>query len=188
MLNIGIHQDLAPVMPTAPTYIENAVDGSDCLKIIQEASKSKIHTYEPENYGRFHGTFIPYSDNTAWIYGRLYDLALEINQEAYKFDPLDMTEHVWYYEFAEGDSMNWHTDIGNGSPFSGRKLTVILNLSTSDEYRGGQLLFNTGEIMSAPRSQGTVIAFPGYLVNSTEEVRTGVKKVLVAWFGGQFFQ
>ena len=99
-----------------------------------------------------------------------------------------MTEHVWYYEFAEGDSMNWHTDIGNGSPFSGRKLTVILNLSTSDEYRGGQLLFNTGEIMSAPRSQGTVIAFPGYLVNSTEEVRTGVKKVLVAWFGGQFFQ
>jgi PKHD-type hydroxylase len=188
MINIGNHQDLAPVIPTAPTYIEDAVDRSDCLKIIQEALKGKIHTYEPENYGRFHGTFIPYSDDTAWIYGRLYDLAIEINQEAYKFEPLDMVEHIWYYEFSEGDSMNWHTDIGAGDPFSGRKLTVILNLSTSDEYRGGQLLFNNGEIMAAPRSQGSVTAFPGYLVNSTELVKSGTKKILVAWFGGGNFR
>lgn len=188
MLNIGIHKELAPVLPTAPTYVESALDRSDCLKIIEESQKNKIHTYEPENYGRFHGTFIPYTDNTAWIYGRLYDLALEINKEAYKFDPLDMVEHIWYYEFSTEDSLSWHMDIGPGIPFSGRKLTLILNLSDSDDYRGGQLLFNNGEIISAPRSQGTIVAFPSYLLNSVESVKSGTRKMLVAWFGREHFK
>jgi PKHD-type hydroxylase len=188
MLNIGTHKELAPVLPTAPTYIVSALEQGDCLKIIKESQKNTIHTYEPENYGRFHGTFIPYTDDTAWIYGRLYDLALEINKEAYKFDPLDMVEHIWYYEFGPEDNMSWHTDIGPGAPFSGRKLTLILNLSSSDEYRGGQLLFNNGEIMAAPRSQGTVTAFPSYLLNSIEPVKSGTRKILVAWFGGKNFR
>lgn len=185
MLHIGKHIELPETLPTAPTSAEQAFDPGDCARVIEEVLKGKINTYEPEHFGRFHGTFIPYSDDTAWIYGKLYDLALEMNKEAYSFDPLDMVECIWYYEFGKGDNINWHTDIGVGSPFSGRKLTLILNLSASDDYRGGQLVFNNGEIMAASRAQGTVTAFPGYLVNSTEEVTSGVKKILVAWFGGE---
>jgi hypothetical protein len=75
-----------------------------------------------------------------------------------------------------------------GRPFSGRKLVTILNLSTSDEYRGGQLLINNGEILTTPRSLGTVTSFPGYVVNTVEKVDSGTKKILVAWYGGENFR
>jgi PKHD-type hydroxylase len=188
MIQIGNLKELPIVIPNAPCCIEEALDMTDCSKIQNEAAKNKLHKYQLEEYGSFTGTFIPYSDETAWIYGRLYDLALAVNKDAYMFDPLDMIEHIWYYEFNENDYMKWHTDIGPSSPFSGRKLSLILNLSNSDEYRGGQLLFNNGELLTSHRSLGTVNVFPGYLVNSVEKVTQGTKRIIVAWFGGENFR
>jgi PKHD-type hydroxylase len=187
MIDIGNYKDLPLTIPTVPACIDEAIDLADCRKILETCSKSPLQLYEPEKYGRFRGAYIPYQDDTAWIYGRIYDLVLEINKEAYLYEPLDMVEHLWYYEFQEGDSMDWHTDIASGSPFSGRKMTAVMNLSTSDEYRGGQLLINNGEILATPRSLGSVIAFPGYLVNTIEPITSGTKRILVGWFGGENF-
>jgi len=187
MIDIGNHKNVELVAPITPSCIEEAVDHEDCRKILEITSSLTLHVFEPENHGKFSGAYLPYEDDTAWVYGRMYDLALKINEDMYKFSPLDMVEHMWYYEFSAEDYLDWHCDIAMGRPFSGRKLVTVLNLSTSDEYRGGQLLVNNGEILTTPRSLGTVTSFPGYIVNSVEKVSNGTKKILVAWFGGENF-
>ena len=188
MIDIGNHKNLDLVAPITPSCIEEGVDAEDCRKILEITSNLSLDTFEPENHGKFQGSYVPYDDKSAWAYGRMYDLALKINEEMYKFDNLDMVEHMWYYEFSNEDCLDWHCDIAMGSPFSGRKLVAILNLSSSDEYRGGQLVINNGELLTTSRSLGTVTAFPGYVVNTVEKVSSGTKKILVAWFGGGNFR
>jgi hypothetical protein len=187
MINIGNYKKVELVAPITPSCIEEAIDVEDCQKILKITDNLSLHTFEPEKHGKFQGSYVPYDDETAWIYGRMYDLALKINEEMYKFSSLDMVEHMWYYEFSAEDYLDWHCDIATGIPFSGRKLVTVLNLSSSDEYRGGQLVVNNGELLTTPRSLGTVTSFPGYVVNSVEKVNSGTKKILVAWFGGENF-
>lgn len=188
MIDIGNHKTVDLVAPLSPSCVEEGFDTTDSRKILEITSNLSLQTFKPENHGKFQGSFVPYDDTTAWIYGKMYDLALNINDEMYKFDPLDMVEHMWYYEFSTEDYLDWHCDIATGIPFSGRKLVMIANLSSSDEYRGGQLVINNGELLTTPRSLGTVTAFPGYVVNTVEKVSSGTKKILVAWFGGENFQ
>jgi PKHD-type hydroxylase len=69
-----------------------------------------------------------------------------------------------------------------GIPFSSRRLGAIVNLSGSDDYRGGNLEFMTSnKPYSVSRVIGTCVVSPSYLLRRTELVTSGKKRVLIAW-------
>jgi|LauGreSBDMM110SN_4_FD.fasta_scaffold00908_2 PKHD-type hydroxylase len=132
--------------------------------------------------------WIPYTDEWSWLYGRVYDLALWANGEAFKFEPLDFTEPIMYCEWESGDHFDWHVDIGDIHPYSSRKLAVTVQLSDSDDYRGGNLEFasspNPEYWYTVSRAAGSVVIYPTYLTHRITPVTSGVRKSLVFWLGG----
>jgi PKHD-type hydroxylase len=132
--------------------------------------------------------WIPYTDEWAWLYGRLYDMVLWVNEEGYKFEPLDFTEPIMYCEWSDGDHFDWHVDIGDVHPFSSRKLAVSVQLSESDDYRGGDLEFaatpNPQHWYTVSRAAGSIIIYPAYLTHRIQPITSGTRKSLVFWLGG----
>jgi PKHD-type hydroxylase len=184
MIDIGktdtsLQTSLITGVATSPEALSEK-ECKDILKLIGDTVTLGSDAFEY----KFKGSVLPYTDETASVYGRLYDLAKVANDEVFFFEPLDMVENIMYCEFNEGDFIKWHTDMGAEEPQVGRKLGIVVNLSDSDDYRGGDLQFNTGHLIDCPRSMGTVIMYPGFLLQQTTPITKGTRKILIAWFGG----
>ena len=82
----------------------------------------------------------------------------------------------------------WHLDIGNTNN-SKRKLSISIQLSSSDTYEGGNLLFfNNNRQSKANRDQGTMILFPSYILHKVEPVTKGKRRALILWLTGPPFR
>jgi PKHD-type hydroxylase len=84
-------------------------------------------------------------------------------------------------EYTQGDEYIWHLDLG--SQRLRRKLSASVQLSDSTDYDGGDLEFWNTE--TAPRTQGTLIVFPSYLLHRVTPVTRGTRLSLVAWAIGE---
>jgi PKHD-type hydroxylase len=178
-----------PGFLVSPLIIEDVLDSqeiSNILDIISTLKPTSATINNGEDEAPFKIAWVPYDDETAWLYGRLYDLILFYNPDSFALEPLDMVERIMYTEFDEGDAHHWHMDLADVPPYCNRKLSITVQLSASDDYRGGDLSYLNG--YSAPRSQGTVIAHPSYLIYSISPVTSGKRKALTFWLGGTKFR
>jgi PKHD-type hydroxylase len=83
---------------------------------------------------------------------------------------------------------DWHIDLGTGR-FSTRKLSLTLQLSAPESYRGGDLEFHlSGLDRTRMRQQGTLIAFPSFHEHRVTPVTQGERFSLVAWADGPPFR
>jgi PKHD-type hydroxylase len=192
-LRIGEYGDIdESTLAISPVIADTAFDNNDCERALKAAEiiPSRVVTMDvdKEKLYIFNSTFIPYNDETAWLYGKVYDLAISANEEVYKFNPLDMVEHIVYMDYYVGCFLDWHLDLGQEAPHAGRKLTMIINLNDSDDYRGGDLQIMSSDIVEVTRSKGSCIFYPSYLKSKIRPVTKGNKKILVAWFGGTNFK
>ena len=121
------------------------------------------------------------------ILNLLYDYVDMANRNAfnthiYKKADIQFTEYL----ATEGGHYNWHHDIDwNRNDGLDRKLSVTVQLSSPDEYEGGDFSFS--ECESPPvqlKEKGTVLIFPSYLKHKVNPVTKGIRKSLVAWFEG----
>ena len=68
---------------------------------------------------------------------------------------------------------------------SKRKLSLTVQLSSSDAYSGGDLQIKFGkDVDILPRSRGSVTIFPSYVLHRVEPVTRGTRFALVLWFTG----
>ena len=103
------------------------------------------------------------------------------NLHIYKKADIQFTEYL----ATEGGHYNWHHDIDwNRNDGLDRKLSVTVQLSSPDEYEGGDFLFNECQSPSQAKEKGTVLIFPSYLQHKVNPVTKGVRRSLVAWFEG----
>ncbi len=65
-----------------------------------------------------------------------------------------------------------------------RKLSVIIQLSDSDEYIGGNFEFDEIKTNVDFQPQRTVIIFPSYLRHRVSPVTFGTRRSLVTWYYG----
>jgi len=194
MIAIGqaLHEE-KEVSLVSPGVIESALSEEEINRILEITNKIELidatvdGEYNPE-VRSCRGGWIDYNDESAWLYGRLYDLIKVSNDKMWQFDPIDMVEHIMYCEYHEGDHYDWHVDMASPPPFSGRKIAVSVQLSSSDDYRGGNLYFMAGGIHTVPRALGSFIAYPTYIPHMVEKVSAGVRKSLVFWVGGTPFK
>ena len=77
-----------------------------------------------------------------------------------------------------------------------RKLSVTVNLTSPEEYEGGNLKFDLGKHnkggqfheADVAREQGTIIVFPSYINHCVTPVTRGTRYSLVLWCSGRPFK
>lgn len=152
----------------------------------QVAATGQDDTSKISDYRKSQIKWCPHSDNWEWVYSKLHDMLVEANDIMWKFDLSHMREHIQYTEYyaSNGGGYNWHMDCGTGIQ-NQRKLSVTVQLSDSSEYEGGDLQFNIGKTMTAPRGIGNVVIFPSFYLHRVTPVTKGTRKSFVLWVGGE---
>jgi PKHD-type hydroxylase len=133
-------------------------------------------------------SWIKQSQETLWLFQKLVGATSSINQQAYCFD-LSGLEDLQYtvYHAGEGGRYDWHVDHGR-SPRR-RKLSLSLQLSAPTDYEGCELqIYASSRIDTAPKTRGTLIAFPSYVLHRVTPITAGIRKSLVMWCSGPRFR
>ena len=104
----------------------------------------------------------------------------------WKFDLTLMPEQIQYTEYygIQEGGYEWHMDTGIAMQ-NRRKVSVTVQLSHEDEYEGGDLEFNIGKNLVAPRQQGAAVIFPSFYLHRVTPVTKGTRKSFVLWVGGE---
>ena len=115
-----------------------------------------------------------------------------------------------YTRYEEGQYYHWHNDSGlathykpvsvgnraNGEQIAQdfvneqcemvRKLSFALQLSSPDDYEGGnvQLMDEAGKSYMMPRKKGSMVLFDSRTQHRVLKVRKGVRKSIVGWVVG----
>ena len=127
------------------------------------------------------------ADGNEWIFQKLTDTALFLNEQFFKFDLLGFAEGI---QFTEYEAPNGKYDPHVDCMYHGkiRKLSISVKLSNENDYEGGNVICNYGNELVMPRTQGTMIAFPSYALHGVKPVTKGTRYSLVAWITGPAFK
>jgi PKHD-type hydroxylase len=132
----------------------------------------------------------------AWLYftdlefafRRVTDAILYTNDQFFNFDLFGMAEGFQFTRYnAPTDYYGMHIDkILNGTV---RKLSLTVQLSSPEDYEGGELALQIGknaDIM--PKELGKMVVFPSYVLHEVRPVTKGTRYSLVAWVTGKPFK
>lgn len=137
--------------------------------------------------------------DTMWVMDQLEHAFQVANTNAFQFD-LTYFKEIQFTEYTgqQEGKYDWHEDLNwTRAVPSRRKLSIVVQLSSPDKYRGGLLELDTnmagsGEGMTPSerqiRGQGTVIVFPSFLRHRVTPVTEGTRHSLVSWYEGPPFR
>lgn len=127
-------------------------------------------------------------ESTNWIFQRLADVVVEINNKFFGFDIQDFASGLQFTKYCEPNGhYGWHTD--RGKSVAVRKLSLTLQLSAPEDYDGGNLEMNFGgDVCTARRDKGMMTIFPSYALHRVTPVTRGTRYSLVAWVSGPPFK
>jgi PKHD-type hydroxylase len=134
--------------------------------------------------------WVELNSETNWLYKKLILEIHKVNQENFdcilKFiEDLQLTE---YNENQQG-FYSKHNDCGNNSELESfidiRKLSFSIQLTSPEQYTGGELIFyiNDKEFI-APKTKGTIIFFQSNILHEVKPVKSGIRHALVSWVQG----
>jgi PKHD-type hydroxylase len=126
-----------------------------------------------------------------WVMDRLIELVRKSNRDHFEFDLREFAEspQVAIYKSSDSGHFVWHSDIGSGPASGKRKLTLVLQLSGSDTYEGGDLEVMPGaQILTAGRAQGCVSIFPSFTLHQVTPVKSGIRHSMTVWAHGPAFR
>lgn len=155
-------------------------------------SKAPLAQPVDHDYSEIRSTqiaWIEYKAQSAAIYAKMSELVQTLNQRFYHFD-ISGLENLQYtvYHSEEHGHYDWHVDYGRHNPRP-RKISISVQLSQDDSYEGCDLQFQMGnKIGTAPRSRGTLVAFPAFVLHRVTPITQGTRKSLVCWVAGPPFR
>jgi PKHD-type hydroxylase len=138
-----------------------------------------------EGYRRCQYRFISEDAGTNWVFHRLRDTVLRLN-EHYQFRLSRFVEGLQFTRYTQGGVIHWHTDTGTGIA-STRKISISIQLSTPTDYEGGDFELCPDGTPPFARNQGNAIIFPSFLAHRVTEITAGVRYALVVWAHGPAF-
>jgi hypothetical protein len=132
-----------------------------------------------------------------WVTGLLFHFGALANGHAWRFD-IRGSQAVQALAYGEGGHYTWHQDscgLSEGGLI--RKLSVMIPLSSPDEYEGGNFeILSTsgrdgeGQIVQVAEAAkpGSVVVFPAYVQHRVTRITRGFRRSLVAWLTGPPFK
>ena len=133
-----------------------------------------------------------------WIMDRLEHGFRMANCKAFQFD-LTYFHDVQFTEYKgeEEGKYDWHEDlIWSSNDCSQRKLSIIVQLSRTSDYTGGDVEIDEQAVGGASqlpnantiREQGSIFVFPSFLKHRVTTVLQGTRHSLVSWYEGPAFR
>jgi PKHD-type hydroxylase len=128
---------------------------------------------------------MPEGEDALWVYRQLLDIA-EAENEAHFLLKLDgIARPPEYVEYVPGNGhFDWHDDYSHEGDHSPRKLTVIFQLSSGDDYEGGDFQAWGVPVETLSRQRGSVLVLPSFVPHRVTPVTRGMRRILVAWISG----
>ena len=166
--------EIIKLSKTSPLVQATTGTGKD-KKISKKIRKTEVKWFQP-------------ADDTIWVFDKLWKSINAVNR-SYKYDIAGI-EDMQVARYSNGGFYDWHLDIGSGID-SRRKLSVTIQLSKPEEYKGGSLQFFGNEFkthFSPSKEIGTAIIFPSFLHHRVTSVTKGTRWSLVAWIIGPSFR
>lgn len=173
-------------------FVENVFTPEECQKIIEIGNSEEellgdVVGQEKEVRKSFVSFLFP-NTKTAWIFKKLTDATLLVNQKCFGFNINSFSEGLQFTRYYEPDGFyGAHVDkIVNNVV---RKLSISIQLNESTEFDGGNLLLYTQSKPIKPEmKQGKLVAFPSYVLHEVTPVTRGTRYSLVAWISGPPFR
>jgi PKHD-type hydroxylase len=127
-------------------------------------------------------------DNIDWVFRRVTDITLNLNERFFKFDLFGLNEGFQFTNYeAPSGKYGKHVDRGMNIPV--RKLSISIQLTNPEEYEGGELyLYDDDKGTLMDKTQGTLIIFPSYILHEVMPVTKGERNSLVTWVTGKQFK
>lgn len=169
---------------------ENAILGHD-LSVINEqweankAKEAELEGGESKDETLRKSSVMPVypGGEMDWVFERMSGYIAQANQY-YNFDLNGFYEPLQLAEYGKGDFFDWHLDFGAGTS-SIRKLSLSIQLSNPQDYEGGDLEFRiNNKVVKAPRTPGTAIIFPSFIMHRVTEITKGHRRSIVGWVAG----
>lgn len=110
---------------------------------------------------------------------KLYELLDPLWEQYCKTVNANLSFIEWYEikSYVEGDKFEYHTDGFSNYNFDiDRKVNIIIQLSDSNDYEGGDLIINS---RTASREFGTAIFFPAHLMHCVTTINKGQRYSLI---------
>jgi PKHD-type hydroxylase len=176
-------------------FYDNAFSKEECQKIIEIGNKLSlvestlgIENYIDKNNRDCKVSWISANSENEWIYRRLTDILMEINDKFFKFNVFGFLEGL---QFTKYDSPNgkFAKHIDKSIFGKVRKLSISIQLSSPEDYEGGELalhISNQPSIMG--KELGKLIAFPSYTLHEVFPVTKGTRYSLICWVSGEAFK
>ena len=203
-MNYNFEKDIND--PQQYYWFKDALTKEEVEKVIKLASKlpQQAASIGDKNTDKIQDTrssivkWIPKSSEWDWLYERMIYLAKEANTVLWRFDLHSADESIQYTEYhaSEKGHYNWHQDILKGSQGSRRKVSITIQLSDGEDYKGGDLQISLGgdasgqltNTIECPRGLGVGVLFPSYMMHRVTRVTEGTRKSLVIWVGGDHYR
>lgn len=176
-------------------YWDNAFSKEECESIIAFGKQKSLKPalvagntqYTPATRDSSTSWILP-DEEHRWIFERLTGVVMALNNEYFKFDLFGLFEALQFTEYnAPSGFYTAHIDATRGS--LPRKLSVSIQLSAAEDYKGGELLLHySSKPMVAPTAQGKAIVFPSYMLHEVRPVTEGTRYSLVCWVTGKPFR
>jgi len=129
-----------------------------------------------------------YSSDIEFAFRRVTDGILSVNSQFFNFDLFGLAEG---FQFTRYDAPTGHYGLHIDKIFNRtvRKLSLTIQLSSPEDYEGGELAlkFNEGDNLM-PKDLGKMIVFPSYVLHEVRPVTKGTRYSLVAWVTGKPFK
>jgi PKHD-type hydroxylase len=177
-------------------YWEKAFTKEECEKIIDIGNSYSLRTAVTRDENLNDSTKVRKSeicwlypcDDTRWIYLRVADIVMNLNQNFFRFDLFGPIEGFQFTKYSSpGGEYGRHTDSSYGGVI--RKLSFTLQLSDPEDYEGGDLNLHIGpEATVMKKEQGYCIVFPSYTLHEVTPVTKGTRYSLVCWITGKPFK
>jgi len=126
-----------------------------------------------------------------WVMDRIIDVVRVANRDVFGFDLQSFSEsaQVARYDAAREGHFDWHSDIGDGPLARQRKLTMVVQLSSANEYDGGRLeVMPSAHVHEASPGRGNATIFPSFLLHRVTPVTKGKRQSLTIWAHGPAFR
>ncbi len=133
-----------------------------------------------------------------WIYDWISPHIQAMNQQIGWNIDFSTPEQIQFTKYKEGQFYGWHQDHtprANDENTTQRKISVVIPLSNSDEYEGGDLEFcdptaspvKKEKIITKDifRQKGNMIVFPSFVYHRVTKVTKGQRLSMVMWVRGE---
>lgn len=131
---------------------------------------------------------LEFSDDNLKFYTKLSQIFARVNASFFQCDITSITEPLQFirYDHNTEDHYDWHTDMSPEDMWNPRKLAMVLMLSDTSDFEGGQLEIKTGlDVTRLEQKKGRAWFFPSYILHRVTPVTKGERKVAVMWVQGK---